>query len=95
MPDLSRINMRRMEKVSTSTLNPYERFVADLRTIRLAKGISQAALAKRIKLSRAQYTALENGRSLLNFVHLHNLSVALGVRFVIGDKILPFATRLV
>ena len=74
-------------------LNPYEQFVSLLRKIRLAKKLTQGELAKRIKLSRAQLTAIENGRSMLDFVHLYNLSVALGVRFSIGDDKLPPASR--
>ena len=73
--------------------SPYDQFVAELRAVRLARKLSQGELAKRIKLSRAQYTAIENGRSLVNFVHLHNLSTALGVRFTIGDAKLPSAAR--
>lgn len=75
------------------TPSPYDKFVEELRSVRLARKLSQGELAKRIKLSRAQYTAIENGRSLVNFVHLHNLSVALGVRFTIGEPGLPSASR--
>lgn len=66
--------------------SPYERFLSDLRTIRLAKGFTQGEVAKRLKLSRAQYTAIENGRSTMSFVHLYNLSVILGVQWTIGRK---------
>jgi transcriptional regulator with XRE-family HTH domain len=66
--------------------SPYERFLSDLRAIRLAKGFTQSAIAKRLKLSRAQYTAIENGRSTMSFVHLYNLSVILDVQWTIGRK---------
>lgn len=71
---------------------PYEQFLQELKAVRLARQLSQGEVAKRIKLSRAQYTAIENGRSLLNYAHLHNLSIALGVKFVIGDNKL-FSSR--
>ena len=45
-----------------STPNPYEVFISELRAVRLARKLSQGELAQRIKLSRAQYTAIENGR---------------------------------
>lgn len=80
--------------MSPTVPSPYEKFVAELRSVRLKRKLSQSELAKRIKLSRAQYTAIENGRSLINFVHLHNLSVALGVKFVIGDPAAPASSRL-
>lgn len=73
--------------------NPYDKFLAELRAVRLARKLSQGDLAKQIKLSRAQYTAIENGRSMVSFVHLYNLSVALGVKFVIGDPAFPPASR--
>ena len=76
-----------------STPNPYEVFISELRAVRLARKLSQGELAQRIKLSRAQYTAIENGRSLVNYAHLHNLSVALSVRFTIGDPKHPSSAR--
>lgn len=72
---------------------PYDLFLVQLRAVRTARKMSQSDLARRIKLSRAQYTAIENGRSIVNFTHLHNLSVALGVRFIVGDPTLPLASR--
>ena len=66
--------------------SPYERFLSDLRTLRLAKGLTQGEVATRLKLSRAQYTAIENGRSTMSFVHLYNLSVILGVQWTIGKR---------
>lgn len=77
-----------------ATTDPYQQFLTELRAARKARGMTQSDLAKKIKLSRAQFTAIENGRSLINFVHLHNLSVALGVRWIIGDNTLPAARDL-
>lgn len=74
-------------------LNPYDQFTDELRALRIARKMTQRQLAHKIKLSRAQYTAIENGRSQLNFAHLYNLSVALGVRFVIGDGAHPLALK--
>lgn len=65
--------------------NPYEAFLQNLRRLRKQKGLTQGEVAQQLKLSRTQYTAIENGRSTLGFVHLHNLAVVLGVRWVIGD----------
>lgn len=69
--------------------NPYNMFLASLRAARKAKNLSQGDVAKLINLSRAQYTAIENGRSVVSFVHLHNLATALHLRFVIGDPSNP------
>jgi transcriptional regulator with XRE-family HTH domain len=55
----------------------YAELLKELRKKRKAKGYTQAEVADGIKLSRAQYTALEKGRSLLNWRHLHNLAVFL------------------
>jgi transcriptional regulator with XRE-family HTH domain len=66
--------------------DPYSQFLSALKEVRLKKELSQSDLAKRIKLSRAQYTAIENGRSMITFAHMHNLSVALKTQFVIGRK---------
>ena len=61
----------------------YKKFLRELKQKRHAKGLTQAEVAKGIKLSRAQYTALEKGRSLVNWRHLHNLAVFLKTRWVI------------
>jgi transcriptional regulator with XRE-family HTH domain len=73
--------------------SPYDKFLEELRAVRTARKLSQEEVARRIKLSRAQYTALENGRSVVNYVHLYNLSVALGVKFIVGDVALPSTSR--
>ena len=62
----------------------YVQLLEELRKKRKAKGLTQADVAAGIKLSRAQYTAIERGRSLLNWQHLHRLAVFLKTRFVIG-----------
>lgn len=72
--------------------NPYEEFLANLRNLRKQRGLTQEEVASRLKLSRTQYTAIENGRSTLGFVHLHNLAVILDVRWVIGKSDAPLAT---
>lgn len=61
----------------------YAEFLKELRRKRLAKGYTQAEVANGIKLSRAQYTAIEQGRSLLNWKHLHNLAVFLKTKWTI------------
>ena len=66
-----------------SRLDPYTRFLADLRKKRKAKKMTQAEVAEGIKVSRAQYTAIEKGRSLINWRHLHRLAKVLGTSFTI------------
>jgi transcriptional regulator with XRE-family HTH domain len=66
--------------------DPYALFLNELKDARLAQGLSQSELAQRIKLSRAQYTAIENGRSEIKFVHIYNLAVTLKRDFVIGKS---------
>lgn len=63
--------------------DPYVLFLEDLRSKRKAKKMTQAAVAKGMKISRAQYTAIERGRSLLNWRHMHRLSKVLGTSFTI------------
>lgn len=63
--------------------DPYMEFLKDLRNKRLAKKLTQAQVAKGIKLSRAQYTAIEQGRSLLNWKHLFKLSAFMKTSFTI------------
>jgi len=75
--------------------DPHRRFLAELRAARLARGMTQLQLAHRVRLSRAQYSALETGRSVVNLVHLHNLSVVLAVRFMIGEPSFPPASGFV
>lgn len=63
--------------------DPYVQFLDDLRSKRKAKKMTQAEVATKIKISRAQYTAIERGRSLLNWRHLHRLAKALNTSFTI------------
>ncbi len=64
-------------------LDPYAQFLDELKRKRKAKKLTQAQVAEGIKLSRAQYTAIEKGRSLVNWRHLHALSKVLGTSFTI------------
>lgn len=73
---------------------PYELFLEGLRKVRLARGLTQAQVAKQIKRSRAQYTAIENGRCVISFEHLHNLSVVLGVKWTIGNPAAPPSEKI-
>lgn len=79
--------------MATPPDDPYRKFVAELRAVRMKRKLSQGDLAKLVNLSRAQMTAIENARSVINFVHLYNLAVALGVRFSIGESSNPLASR--
>lgn len=63
--------------------DPYAEFLKDLKRKRLAKKLTQAQVAAGMQLSRAQYTAIEQGRSLLNWKHLHRLCVFMKTTFVI------------
>ena len=67
-------------------LNAYQTFLIQLKATRLKRGLTHSAVAEAIGLSRAQFTAIENGRSMLSFWHLHNLAVVLKVDFVLGKK---------
>lgn len=75
--------------------NPYESFIKELKAVRLARGLTQAQLAEKIHLSRAQYTAIERGRSTANFRHIYNLAVALKVCWTVGDPDEPFVKDIV
>lgn len=65
------------------TRDPYKEFLDALRKKRKAKKLTQAQVATGIKLSRAQYTAIEQGRSLLNWKHLHKLAAFMKTSFTI------------
>jgi len=52
----------------------YENLLRELRETRRRKKLTQAQVARGIKLSRAQYTAIEKGRSMLNWGHLRRLA---------------------
>ncbi len=66
-----------------SKLDPYALFLDELKRKRKAKKLTQAQVAEGIQLSRAQYTAIEKGRSLVNWRHLHALAKVLGTSFTI------------
>jgi transcriptional regulator with XRE-family HTH domain len=61
----------------------YDALLKELRETREARGMTQAQVAQGIKLSRAQYTAIERGRSLLNWTHLKRLAKVLKRSWVI------------
>lgn len=63
--------------------DPYVQFLEDLRKKRLARKMTQAQVAAKLKISRAQYTALERGRSQLHWRHLHGLARALNTTITI------------
>jgi transcriptional regulator with XRE-family HTH domain len=52
----------------------YDSLLRELRATRRGQGLTQAQVARGIKLSRAQYTAIERGRSMLNWSHLRRLA---------------------
>lgn len=68
----------------TRRADPYQRFLVDLRAKRKRRGLTQAQVAEGIKLSRAQYTAIERGRSMVNWRTMAALAAVLRTRFVIG-----------
>ena len=74
--------------------NPYATFIAELKAVRLARGLTQREVADKVHLSRPQYAAIEHGRSTANFRHVHNLAVALDVHWVIGRPQSPRAGRV-
>jgi len=57
----------------------YETWVRKLRALRELHGLKQADVAKRIRLSRPQYTAIENGNCIVNYEHLRSLAKAFGL----------------
>jgi transcriptional regulator with XRE-family HTH domain len=64
--------------------DPYVSLLKELKDKRLSKNLTQAEVAAGIQLSRAQYTAIEQGRSLLNWRHLHKLAKFLKTSWTIG-----------
>lgn len=59
---------------SDMSRNTYDDLLRELKSKRKAKNLTQAQVAAGIQLSRAQYTAIEQGRSLLNWRHLNRLA---------------------
>lgn len=74
--------------------NPYETFISELKSIRVARGLTQQQVAKKVRLSRPQYAAIEHGRSTASFRHVHNLAIALDVHWVIGNRDSPCASKV-
>lgn len=52
----------------------YAQFCAYLKNLRSNYGYTQAEVAQTLNISRAQYSALESGRSMLTFDHLCSLA---------------------
>jgi transcriptional regulator with XRE-family HTH domain len=77
-----------------TSANPYETFIRELKAVRIARGLTQLEVARKVRLSRPQYAAIEHGRSTANFRHIHNLAVALNVRWTIGNPGSRLASRL-
>lgn len=74
--------------------NPYETFIRQLKAVRRVRGLTQQQLADKVRLSRPQYAAIESGRSTASFRHVHNLAMALGVHWVIGNPCAPLADHM-
>lgn len=74
--------------------NPYETFISELRSIRVARGLTQQQVARKVRLSRPQYAAIEQGRSTASFRHVHNLAIALDVHWIIGRQGSPRASKV-
>lgn len=66
-----------------------EVFGVGLRTLREKKGLSQAALAKAVGLSRAQVTNIELGRSGVTAQGMQRFAAALGVTITVLLKPVP------
>lgn len=75
-------------------VNPYATFITELKSVRVARGLTQLQVARRVGLSRPQYAAIEHGRSTANFRHVHNLAIALDVHWVIGKPDSPHAAKV-
>lgn len=52
----------------------YILWVKYLKILRLRSGWTQADIAVQLGISRSQYSAIESGRSIVNYTHLLNLS---------------------
>jgi transcriptional regulator with XRE-family HTH domain len=57
----------------------YEIWTRKLRALRLSFDLRQEDVAKKMRISRSQYSAIENGKSVANYKHLYNLAKALGI----------------
>lgn len=61
----------------------YQQLLQQLRQLRHKRGYTQAEVAAGIRLSRSQYTAIEQGRSVLNWHHLQKLAKFLDTKFTV------------
>lgn len=57
----------------------YETWTRRLRTIRTQKELRQEDVAKGMRISRSQYSAIENAQSVVNFNHLLALARVLRI----------------
>lgn len=57
----------------------YEIWVRKLRVLRESRGWRQQDVADKIRLSRSQYSAIENGASEIGYRHIYNLAKAFGM----------------
>lgn len=63
-----------MRKTKRKYVKEHAEFCVYLRKLRQNYGYTQTDIAKTLNLSRSQYTALENGRSMLTFEQLCGLA---------------------
>lgn len=54
----------------------YETWVSKLRALRESRELRQEDVAKKIRISRSQYSAIESGQSIVNYNHLVALADA-------------------
>jgi len=54
----------------------YEIWVSKLRALRESRDLRQEDVAKMIRISRPQYSAIESGQSIVNYNHLVALAEA-------------------
>lgn len=52
----------------------YDIWVRKLKTLRTKRQLTQRQVAEQMHLSRSQYSAIENGLSVVNYKHLYNMS---------------------
>ena len=60
----------------------YEIWTRKLRVLRLSLDLRQEDVAKKMRISRSQYSAIENGKSVANYKHLYNLAKALSIPLI-------------
>lgn len=69
----------------------------NLKKIRLAKGVTQAHLAKRLKISGMAYSRMENGITKIDVERLKIIAISLGVNIEVffDDKLTESVVLLV